>query len=266
VTLRHRFAQTRLKGSELPNPLTLREVPAYYRERFEVRKLEFWSNHFESLAPSYLRELRQRVKAAGCDLINVQVDADYDLASPDETRRQQSLKTVREWIDAVELLGSHAVRINPGRAGGSVEKCIASMKEVNRYCQSKRLPLLTENHFGIEMDPEVHLKIRREAGPENIYTLPDFGNYPPDTMMASLAKILPHAWLVSAKATEFNEEGRHVSYDFVRCVELCEAAGFRGLYLVEQWSRQPPKQDAEEIADWMLERTRTTLSRIAARK
>src|SRR5687768_17595716 len=63
VTLRHRFAQTRLKGSALPNPLTLREVPAYYRERFEVRKLEFWSNHFESLAPSYLRELRQRVKA-----------------------------------------------------------------------------------------------------------------------------------------------------------------------------------------------------------
>ncbi len=204
-------------------------------------------------------KLRQRIKAAGAKLINVQVDADYDLASTDEAKRQQSLATVRQWIDAASLLGSRAIRVNPGRSGGSVEQSIASMREVNRYCLSKRLPLLTENHFGIEMDPDIHLRIRQEAGPRNIYTLPDFGNYPVATMWDSLAKILPYAYVVSAKAVDFDAQGAHVSYDYDRCLRLCEDAGFRGIYLVEQWSREEQPVDAEKIADWMLDRTRAFL-------
>jgi sugar phosphate isomerase/epimerase len=261
VTLRGRFEQTRPKGATLDDPLTLLEVPAYYRDRFAVRQLEFWSNHFESLEPAYLRTLRQRIEAAGAELINIQVDADYDLASTDETKRQQSLVTVRQWIDAAATLGSRAIRVNPGRVKGSVEQSIASLKEVNRYCRSKRLPLLTENHFGLEMDPAVHLRIREAAGPKNVYTLPDFGNYPVDSMWSSLSAILPHAYLVSAKAVDFDAQGNHVSYDFERCLRLCEDAGFKGLYLVEQWSRQEQPISAERIADWMLSRTRALVNR-----
>jgi sugar phosphate isomerase/epimerase len=189
----------------------------------------------------------------------VQVDATYDLASTNEDERQRSLATVRAWIDAAALLGSRAIRINPGRPDGSVEKSIASLQEVNRYCRSKRLPLLTENHFGLEMNPDVHLEIRRGAGPRNVYTLPDFGNYPVATMWESLAKILPYAYVVSAKTVDFNERGEHVSYDFDRCVQLCERAGFKGIYLVEQWSRQKQDLDYEKIADWMLARVRANI-------
>jgi len=260
VIFRDRFEQTKPEAvTVLGNPVTLLEVPEYYRERFAIRNLEFWSRHFESLETTYLKELRARVKAAGARLINVQVDAAYDLASTNEEERQRSLETVRKWIDAAAVLGSRAVRINPGRPDGSVEKCIASMKEVNRYCESKRLPLLTENHFGLEMDPDVHLRIREAAGPRNIYTLPDFGNYPVETMWESLAKILPYAYLVSAKAVDFDEQGMHTSYDFDRCVKLCESAGFKGIYLIEQWSRSDQDLDYEKIADWMLQRVRMNI-------
>jgi sugar phosphate isomerase/epimerase len=250
VTLRKRFDEAKLR---------LLDVPAYYRQRFAVRNLEFWSKHFESLDKPYLEELRARVKAEKAELINVQVDAAYDLASTHEEERQRSLATVRQWIDAAALLGSRAVRINPGKPEGSVEKSIASLKEVNAYCLSKKLPLLTENHFGLEMDPDVHLKIRAGAGPKNVYTLPDFGNYPVETMWTSLERILPFAYVVSAKAVDFDEKGQHVSYDFDRCLQLCERAGFKGLYLVEQWSRKDQPIDPEKIADWMLERVRLAL-------
>jgi sugar phosphate isomerase/epimerase len=261
VTFRNRFKQTRPKGMpERAAPLTLFDVPAYYRDRFGVRYLEFWSHHFESLDKPYLEALRVRLKAAGAQLMNVQVDADYDLASAEEVERQRSLALVRQWIDAAFLLGSRSVRINPGKSGGSVEKSIASLKEMNRYCASKGLPLLTENHFGLEMDPDVHLRIRREAGPDNIYTLPDFGNYPVDSMWQSLEKILPHAWLISAKAVDFDARGEHLSYDFDRCVRMCERAGFTGLYLVEQWSRREQPLEAERIADWLLKRVRANVS------
>jgi sugar phosphate isomerase/epimerase len=260
VIFRNRFAQTRPKGmAEVGNPLTLLDVPAYYRERFAIRNLEFWSHHFESLEKPYLNELRARLKAAKAELINVQVDAAYDLASTNEEERQRSLETVRKWIDAAGLLGSRALRINPGRPDGSVEKSIASMKEVNRYCLSKHLPLLIENHFGLEMNPDVHLRIREGAGPRNVYTLPDFGNYPLESMWDSLAKILPYAYVVSAKAVDFNEKGEHISYDFDRCVQLCERAGFKGIYLVEQWSRKDQDLDYEKIADWMLQRVRANI-------
>jgi len=260
VIFRNRFAQTRptsVAGHE--NPLTLREVPALYRGRFGIRNLEFWSKHFESREKAYLTELGSRVRAAGAELVNVQVDESYDLASANEEERQRSLETVRAWIDAAALVGSRAVRINPGRAGGSIDKSVASMKEVNRYCESKGLPLLTENHFGLEMDPDAHLRIREAAGPRNVYTLPDFGNYPVETMWESLAKILPYAYVVSAKAVDFNPQGEHISYDFDRCVQMCERAGFKGIYLVEQWSRQEQVLDYEKIADWLLQRVRANI-------
>lgn len=260
VIFRNRFQQTKPAAlAQIKDELTLLEVPAYYRDRFGLRNLEFWSNHFESLEPAYLKKLRASVNSAGAQLVNIQVDAEYDLASTNEEERQQSLRTAFEWIDAAALLGSRAVRINPGRAGGSIEKSIASMKEVNRYCKSKGLPLLTENHFGLEMDPDVHLRIRKEAGPENVYTLPDFGNYPVETMWSSLEKILPYAYLVSAKTVAFNERMEHVSYDFDRCIQLAERAGFKGIYSVEQWSREELPVDYEKVADWMLEHVRANI-------
>jgi sugar phosphate isomerase/epimerase len=259
VTFRDRFKQTKPSAVAILNELTLLNVPAYYRERFGVRNLEFWSNHFESLERTYLQELRARIKAADAQLVNIQVDADYDLASTDEQERQRSLKVVREWIDAAATLGSLAIRINPGKTKGSVEKSITSMKEVNRYCKSKGLPLLTENHFGLEMDPDIHLRIIKEAGPDNIHTLPDFGNYPAETMWQSLAEILPHAYLVSAKAVKFNTNMKHLSYDFDRCVQLAERLGFKGIYSVEQWSRENLRVDSEKVVDWMLERVRANI-------
>ena len=58
---------------------------------------------------------------------------------------------------------------------------------------------------------------------------------------------------------DFDTDGKHLSYDFDRCLQLCEDAGFKGIYLVEQWSRQEQPIGAEQIADWMLTRTRAFL-------
>ncbi len=260
VLFRYRFKQTLPKEiSTVQNELTLMDVPAWYRHRFGIRQLEFWSNHFESLDKSYLSGLKAKIKAAGSRLVNVQVDSDYDLAAVDEPARQQSLAHVKGWIDAVSYLGSQCVRINPGRPNGSIEKSIASMQEINRYAKSKKLVLLTENHFGIEMNPDLHIRIVKEAGPQNIYTLPDFGNYPTERMFASLEKIMPYAYLISAKAMQFNDQLEHVSYDFDKCVQLAEKHGFKGIYSVEQWSPKYQDIDYEKVGDWLIEHVKKNI-------
>ena len=260
VIFRNRFKQTKPKDvAEIKNELRLLDVPKYYRERFGIRNLEFWSNHFDSLEPAYLKQLRSKVEAAGSRVVNVQVDADYDLANPDEAARERSLKEALRWVDAAAALGSQAVRVNPGRTGGSIDASIASMKIVNQHCKAKGLPLLVENHFGIEMDPDLHVRIVKEAGPQNVHTLPDFGNYSPDKMWSALQKIIPHAYMISAKTVAFNDRMEHITYDFDRCIQMAERAGFKGIYSVEQWSREELTVDYEKVADWMIARVRANI-------
>jgi hypothetical protein len=40
---------------------------------------------------------------------------------------------------------------------------------------------------------------------------------------------------------------------------MCDRAGFKGTYLVEQWSRQEQQFADEKIADWLLQRVRANL-------
>lgn len=257
VLFRNRFRQTRPKELNSNfDELTLLDVPAFYRDRFGLSQVEFWSYHFESLQPAYLKELKKRLEAARSSLINVQVDTAYNLAAEDDAERKASIEHVKEWIDATAYLQSPAIRINPGN--GSVEKSIASLKEVNCYAQSKNLALLTENHFGLEMNPDVHVRIVKEVG-SNIYTLPDFGNYSDEARFAALDKILPYAYLVSAKAAHFNDQLEHTSFDFDQCVKLCEKHGFKGIYSVEQWNPEQPDIDYEKVGDWLIEHVQTNI-------
>ena len=260
VLFRYRFKQTKpAEISTIKQELTLPDIPAFYRDRFKVKNVEFWSTHFDSIEQPYLNKLKASLKAAKSQLINVQLDTAYNLAATDEQERLKSLQHVKQWIDAVSFLGSTAIRVNPGKGNGSVEKSIQSMKEVNQYAMRKKLVLLTENHFGIEMDADKHLQINQAAGPKNIYTLPDFGNYPHDTMFQSLEKILPYAYLVSAKADEFNANLEHISYDFDKCVRLSEQHGFKGIYSVEQWNRTYQDIDYEKVGDWLIEHVRNNI-------
>ena len=254
VLFRYRFKQTKPKElPELKNELTLLQTPAFLRDRFGVKNIEFWSNHFESLDPAYLDSLKGKIKDANSTLVNVQIDSSYNLAAENDDERQKSLAEVKRWIDAVSSIGSQAIRINPGHAKSSVDQSILSMKQVNAWCREKKLILLTENHFGLEMDPDIHLRIIREAGPDNIHTLPDFGNYPDATRAESLARILPHAYLISAKVVDFNDKMEHISFDFDACVRQAESLGFKGLYSVEQWSPKFQDIDYEKVGDWLIE-------------
>ncbi len=260
LLFRYQFKQTKPRElAAIKNELTLLDVPEHHRDKFGVRKIEFWNEHFESLEPDYLARLKQKIKAAGSQLVNVQIDRiSYDLASTDEEARLKSVKDVKEWMDAVSFLGSSCIRINPGRPNGSVEKSIESLKALNAYAKSRNLIIITANHFGLEMDPDKHVQIAKGAG---VYTEPDFGNYPPDDQLfAKLEKIIPYARIVSAKVVNFDQNMEHVSYDFDRCVRLAESLGFKGTYMVAQYSGQYQDLDYDDVANWVLEHLKKNIA------
>jgi len=264
LLFRYQFKQTKPKQwPTIKNELTLLDVPEHHRDKFGVRKIEFWNEHFESLEPDYLAALKGKIKAAGSQLVDVQIDRiSYDLASTDEDARQKSIKDVKQWIDATSFLGSTCIRINPGHPGGSVEKSIASLKELNTYAKSKNLIIITANHFGIEMNPDYHVEIVKGAG---VHTEPDFGNrdsksYSPENAMASLEKIIPYAYIISAKVVDFNADMEHVSYDFDKCVQLAERLGFKGTYMVAQWSGKYQDINYDQVANWVIQHLKQNIS------
>lgn len=256
VNFRERFAQT--KSSEnayTSSSLTLLQIPEYFANRFGLKQVEFWSKHFESISPSYLKELKAAIAKNKSKLVNIQFDEDYQIGSPDEALRKKSLDLALAWVDAAHFLGSGAFRVNPGN--GDVAHAITSLKAINKLCKSKGMILMVENHFGMEMNPDIHLRIIREVG--DIYTLPDFGNYNNANRYDALKKIMPYAYQVSAKTMAFDAKLNHVSFDFDQCMKICVDAGFKGIYSVEQWSKEPIKENEEAIADWMIAKIKTYL-------
>lgn len=257
VNFRERFVQTKSKdAANTRGLLTLAEIPQYFKDRFGLNQVEFWSKHFESIDQNYLKDLKASITKSKSRLVNIQFDEDYQIGSPDEGIRKKSLQLVLQWLDAAHYLGSGAFRVNPGN--GDVNHAIASLKTINEVCKSKGLILMVENHFGMEMNPDIHLQIVKKVG-KNMYTLPDFGNYDNAVRYDGLKKIMPFAYQVSAKTMAFDENLKHVSFDFDQCMKICVESGFKGIYSVEQWSREPIKENEEAIADWMISKIKTYL-------
>jgi sugar phosphate isomerase/epimerase len=254
VNFRERFLQTmsaQSKEAQRYRPLVLTDVPSYFRDRFGLKQVEFWSKHFESVEAPYLKELKKSLKKSKSQLINIQFDEDYQIGSPDKVLREKSIALALKWVEASKILGSGAIRVNPGT--GEAAHAIQSLKIINEACKKRGLILMVENHFGMEMDPALHVRIVKEVG-QNAYTLPDFGNYNDATRYNNLYKIIPYAYQISAKTMAFDKDLNHTSYDFDNCMLIARELAFKGIYSVEQWSREFVKESDEAIADWMISR------------
>ena len=91
VNFRERFVQTKSTDESFNKaPLSLEQIPEYFRDRFGLSKVEFWSKHFESLSPSYLKDLKRTLQKAKSKLVNIQFDEDYQIGSPDESVRRKA--------------------------------------------------------------------------------------------------------------------------------------------------------------------------------
>jgi len=258
VVFRNRFLSTNPDASE--NLLTLESVPEYFQDRFGIFQPEFWSEHFESREPSYLKDLKKALDKAHCSLINIQADTPgLDMSDPENGNSAHAIKEIKEWIDVGAVLGAKMVRGSFLRH--SMEEGIKSARLLASYAAGKGITFLTENHFDLMSEPEKHVQVAKSVINENFGLLADFGNYPEGTdKYRALEMIAPYTLLVSAKTHEFDENYEHTGFDFDRCVRIMEEGGFKGIYSLEQWENGLPDYDFERIVDWMIRHVQANLS------
>ncbi len=250
VVFRNRFLSTNPDASG--DLLTLEMVPEYFQDRFGIYQPEFWSEHFESRDPSYLKDLKKALDKSHSTLINIQVDTPgKDMSDPETGKSGLAVEEIKEWIDVGAFLGSKMIR--GSFMQHSLDEGIKSTRELVKYAASKGIIFLSENHFDLMSFPENHVKVAQEVDDKNFGLLADFGNYPESTdKYKALEMIAPYTRLVSAKTHGFDENYEHIGFDFDKCVRIMEEGGFKGIYSLEQWENGLPDYDFERIVDWMI--------------
>ena len=236
------FPQTREKDFKWPGKiLDLREYPELIADRYHIHNFEVCNTHFESTSPSYLRDLKAAVRKAHGRITNMPVDYPNDwkgtgLCDPDEKPWRWEIAERKKWIDIAAELGAQSIRPNPG---GTVQmtdfsRPIAAYRELGEYGKSKGVKVLIENHGNVAAKAESIVAIIKGAGPEWVGALPDFGNFPEAARYQGLERMFPYASVVChARGLRYDAQGNEVGFDFHRCMQIAESAGFKGVYSAE---------------------------------
>ncbi len=202
-------------------------------QSYGIADLEICQTHLATDDPPYIAMIADAVRAAGCRVINVPIDAD-GLAQGESA----ALNTLRRWIDAAAALGSTAVRVNSGHVGSLSEavataNVVRGYRELAAYCAERRLLLLLENHWGISATPSAIMAIYEAVGAPNFRLCPDFGNFAPEVRLDGLRRMLPHAAIVHAKVLDVGPDGDHPTFDLGACFALLRESGYQGPLSIE---------------------------------
>ena len=120
----------------------------------------------------------------------------------------------------------------PGR--GPMARARAALEALLPHAERRGVVLAIENHWGLSSRPEAIMELVYALDSPWLGTCPDFGNFPAGLDEAEgLARLLPEARHVQAKALSFNPAGEEPNIDYARCLAEVARAGYRGPIGVE---------------------------------
>jgi sugar phosphate isomerase/epimerase len=218
-----------------PGALTLREFPDAARAA-GIDSLDICHFHFPRTDRAYLREFRDRMAAADVRLLTLLID-EGDISAADPSVRERDLVRIREWIDIAALLGARYARVVAGEReadpDGAAIRCSAEgLSALARHAHSRSVGLLTENWRALSMSSDDLLAILDATGGA-VGLCADFGNYKGADKYQALAAILPRATTIHAHATAaWVRPDATDTGDLRRCLDLAQAAGFAGAYVL----------------------------------
>jgi hypothetical protein len=231
-----------LKTARHPNDakrtLDILDVPQLIATRYGVHHVEFQHSHFMSTEPSYLKEVRDRLRRANSHMNQICLEFGIlNISSQDPVVRIETIDLTKRWIDIAASVGCPRVMVNQGTLATEVrEAAVATLKEIAEYGRTRKIFVTMENrgHGPTPTNPswEIVVKVIKEAG---IYANPDTGNFLDE---ASRAAGLREMYPLSSGSS-------HVHYDPERYSEanaigIAKQVGYKGLYSIEATAANGP--------------------------
>jgi sugar phosphate isomerase/epimerase len=221
--------------------MQLKEFAAHMSEKFQVKKIEPWTEHFLSLEPGYLSELREAVAKCGCGIVNIAVDGEHSQYAADSAERDKSISFSKQWIDVAVAIGSPSVRTNISPAKDSppdLERAAESLRKVAIYGASKGVVVNLENDNPVSEDPFFVANLIEKVNSEWLHGLPDFGNslaaHEDEYAYKGVEGMFAHAYNIShVKEIEPGENGRIGHVDLARTFGIAKDHGYKGHFSIE---------------------------------
>jgi sugar phosphate isomerase/epimerase len=221
--------------------IPLKDFAAHVRAKFNIRKIEPWSEQFLSLEPGYLDEIRSAASKAGSSFADIAADGDNSIYSPDPVERQESIRFGKTWIDVAARLGSPSVRINIAAAKNTLPdatRVAEGLKPIAEYAASKNIVVHLENDNPVSENPFFVVSVLERINSPWLHALPDFGNslaaLPAEDAYRALDQMFAQAYAIShVKDTTTTPANVVVRVDMERIFGFAKKHNYKGVFSME---------------------------------
>lgn len=241
--------------------MKLKEFAEHVSAKFNIKKIEPWSEHFRSLEKAYLEELRAAVAQAGGAIVNIAVDGEHSPYAADGAVRERDVRLSKQWIDAAAAIGSPSVRTNIATANDAkpdVERTAEILKRIAEYGAEKNVVVNLENDNAVSEDPFFLVKVIEKVNSEWLHALPDFANtlvaYEEEYAYRGIDAMFGHAYNIShVKETEVSDANDKIAQvDLPRTFGIAKRHDYKGYFSMEWDSPGDPYEGTAGLIEKTL--------------
>jgi sugar phosphate isomerase/epimerase len=224
-----------------PQKMELNDFASHCGEKFNIRKIEPWNQHFRSTDASYLEDFRATIEKAHGAVVNIAVDGDHSPYSLDPSERELAVAFSKKWIDVAAAIGSPSVRTNIAEAKDSkpdLNRAADSLKRVTEHAASRNVVVHLENDNPIAEDPFFLVQLIEKVNSPWLHSNPDFCNTlatgREEYAYKGIAAMFQHAYgICHIKDAEADEKGQIFRVDMAKTFGILKRAHYRGYCSME---------------------------------
>lgn len=225
----------------------------YVSQLYMSKKLSMGGEGFTAQLDSMVRQLRAEATANDLQSLIMMMDLEEDtgdMAWADEAKRTKAVEAHYPWVEASKEIGCHSIRVNLfGEKDRKLWKsaAIEAIATLGEYASTYNINVIVENHGWLSSDAALLMEVINEVGMDNVGTLPDFGNFcvkrPNNARWEGcleeydryqgVAEMMPAAKAVSAKSSDFDQDGNEINTDYLKMLQIVKDAGYTGYIGVE---------------------------------
>jgi sugar phosphate isomerase/epimerase len=237
--------------------MDLKDFLAHVISKFNINKIEPWSEHFRSRDGKYLAELRSAIEKAGGAIVNIAVDGEHSPFAVDRGEREKAVAFSKQWIDAAVSVGSPSVRTNMPPAKDSkpdLNRAADTLLRVAEYGAAKNILVNLENDNPLSEDPFFIVSVIEKVNSPWLHSNPDFANTlttgKTDYAYKGIARMFQHAYSIChVKAMEADEKGQLVHADLAKTFGILKNSNYKGYCSMEFDSPGDPYQGTSDLVE-----------------
>lgn len=197
----------------------------------------------KDFGPDYVIHLKALAFRLGLTISGTAIRNDF--AQMNGPKRDESIASVKTWIDHSAALGAPVMRIFAGDVpkddspAGAIQRTIEGINACLPHAEQKGVCLGLENHGGITAKPQDMLQIIKGVKESPWFGVNfDGGGFTGDDPYSELAMIAPYAVTAQLKVRIKREEA-----DLARVVKILTDAGYSGFIALEYEERTNPQTE-----------------------